>query len=87
MGAGDLDGESLSKAFRVFIERVAQAGPNAVAAVYFSGYGLQIEGENLSDTNRRGYYQRFRGGPSGLAPVRPDTCARGTSSKDDLRDT
>jgi Cu/Ag efflux pump CusA len=28
------------------VDKVAAAGPNAVAAVYLSGYGLQVEGEN-----------------------------------------
>ncbi|MDR3483866.1 MAG: caspase family protein [Bradyrhizobium sp.] len=46
MGARDLDGDLLRKAFRDFIDKVTDAGPDAVAAVYFAGYGLQFEGEN-----------------------------------------
>lgn len=44
--ARDLDEGSLRKAFRDFIDRVKKAGPDAVALVYFAGYGLQFEGEN-----------------------------------------
>ena len=36
----------LRQTFRDFIDRVRKAGPDAVAAVYFAGYGLQLEGEN-----------------------------------------
>jgi uncharacterized caspase-like protein len=46
IGARDLDGEGLRQTFRDFIDRVKNAGPDAVAAVYFAGYGLQLEGEN-----------------------------------------
>ncbi|WP_050044086.1 caspase domain-containing protein [Bradyrhizobium sp. LTSPM299] len=46
MGARDLDEDLLRQAFRDFIDAVAKAGPDAVAAVYFAGYGLQLEGEN-----------------------------------------
>jgi uncharacterized caspase-like protein len=46
MGARDLDEDSLRQAFRVFIDGVTKAGPDAVAVVYFAGYGLQVEGEN-----------------------------------------
>src|SRR4030088_1872404 len=46
MGARDLDRNSLRDAFRDFVDRVTKAGPGAVAAVYFAGYGLQLEGEN-----------------------------------------
>src|ERR1700716_998054 len=46
MGARDLDEDLLRQAFRDFTESVAKAGPDAVAAVYFAGYGLQFEGEN-----------------------------------------
>ncbi|SHG99658.1 caspase family protein [Bradyrhizobium erythrophlei] len=46
IGARDLDGDGLGRTFRDFIDRVRSAGPNAVAAVYFAGYGLQLEGEN-----------------------------------------
>lgn len=46
MGVRDLDGDGLRQTFRDFIDRVRNAGPDAVAAVYFAGYGLQVEGEN-----------------------------------------
>lgn len=46
MGARDLDRDLLRQTFRDFTDRVANAGPDAVAAVYFAGYGLQFEGEN-----------------------------------------
>ena len=45
-GARDLDGDLLRQAFRDFTDQVARAGPDAVAVVYFAGYGLQFEGEN-----------------------------------------
>ena len=46
MGARDLDEDSLRQTFRDFVDRVRKAGPDAVAAVYLAGYGLQFEGEN-----------------------------------------
>ncbi|MBV9287863.1 MAG: caspase family protein, partial [Hyphomicrobiales bacterium] len=45
-GARDLDGDSLRRAFRDFIDKAREAGPDSVAMVYFAGYGLQFEGEN-----------------------------------------
>lgn len=45
-GARDLEETALKQAFRDFLDRTAEAGPDAVAFVYFSGYGLQLEGEN-----------------------------------------
>src|SRR5258708_22082681 len=45
-GARDLDQDSLRRAFRDFLEKASAAGPDAVAFVYLSGYGLQLEGEN-----------------------------------------
>src|SRR5499427_4757355 len=45
-GARDLDQESLRRAFRDFLDKAASAGPDAVAYIYLSGYGLQLEGEN-----------------------------------------
>lgn len=45
-GARDLDEAALKQAFRDFLDKTAAAGPDAVAFVYFSGYGLQLEGEN-----------------------------------------
>src|SRR5262249_15649953 len=46
VGARDLDQDSLRRAFRDFLDKVTGAGPDTVAFVYFSGYGLQLEGEN-----------------------------------------
>ena len=46
VGARDLDQEALRRAFRDFQEKAANSGPNTVAFVYLSGYGLQLEGEN-----------------------------------------
>src|SRR6267154_1765292 len=45
-GVRDLDQDSLRKTFRDFIAKVSAAGPDTVAFVYLSGYGLQLEGEN-----------------------------------------
>jgi uncharacterized caspase-like protein len=46
VGARDLDEDLLRQTFRDFVDSVAKAGPEAVAAIYFAGYGLQLEGEN-----------------------------------------
>lgn len=45
-GAGDLDEDSLRRAFRDFIDKAQASGPDTVAFVYLSGYGAQLEGEN-----------------------------------------
>jgi uncharacterized caspase-like protein len=45
-GARDLDQDSLRRTFRDFLEKATNAGPDTVAFVYASGYGLQLEGEN-----------------------------------------
>jgi len=45
-GARDLDQDSLRRAFRDFLEKATAAGPDTVAFIYMSGYGLQLEGEN-----------------------------------------
>ena len=45
-GARDLDEETLRHAFRDFIDKAQASGPDTVAFVYLSGYGLQLEGEN-----------------------------------------
>src|SRR5216117_34434 len=45
-GARDLDQDSLRRAFRDFLEKATNSGPDTVAFVYVSGYGLQLEGEN-----------------------------------------
>src|SRR5437879_259785 len=46
VGARDLDEDTLRHAFRDFLEKATGAGTDTVAFVYFSGYGLQLEGEN-----------------------------------------
>src|ERR1700757_1779309 len=46
VGARDLDQDSLRRAFRDFPEKAAAAGPDTVAFIYLSGYGVQLEGEN-----------------------------------------
>lgn len=44
--ARDADETQLRQTVRDFLDKVAAAGPDAVAFVYLSGYGLQFEGEN-----------------------------------------
>jgi len=46
VGVRDLDQDSLRRTFRDFIAKVSAAGPDTVAFIYLSGYGLQLEGEN-----------------------------------------
>src|SRR5436309_5136993 len=46
VGVRDLDQDSLRRTFRDFIAKVSAAGPETVAFVYLSGYGLQLEGEH-----------------------------------------
>jgi uncharacterized caspase-like protein len=45
-GAANLDQESLRRALKDFLDKAAQAGPDAIAFVYLAGRGLQYEGEN-----------------------------------------
>src|SRR3981189_1079930 len=47
VGARDLDQDSLRRALRDFLDKAAASGPDTVAFVYVSGYGLQLEGENF----------------------------------------
>lgn len=42
----DLGQADLRAHFREFLDKVQAAGPDTVALVYFSGYGLEYEGEN-----------------------------------------
>src|SRR5262249_30485082 len=51
VGARDLDQDSLRRAFRDFLEKVTGAGPNTLAFIYFSGYGVQLEGGNYFVSN------------------------------------
>ena len=46
-GARDLEGEALRRAFLDFLDKAGASGPETVAFVYFSGYGMQLEGENF----------------------------------------
>jgi uncharacterized caspase-like protein len=45
-GARDLDQATLRETFREFIDQVSAAGPDAVALIYLSGYGVQYAGDN-----------------------------------------
>src|ERR1700736_4553587 len=42
VGARDLDQDALRRALRDFLDKARAAGPDAVAFIYFSGYGLQF---------------------------------------------
>src|SRR3989442_5026577 len=46
IGARDLDGDTLRKSFRDFIQKAESSGPDTVAVVYLAGYGLQLAGED-----------------------------------------
>src|SRR5882672_8439238 len=46
VGARDLDGDTLRRSFRDFIQKAETSGPGTVAMVYLAGYGMQIAGEN-----------------------------------------
>ena len=46
VGARDLDGETLRRSFRDFIQKAETSGPGTVAMVYLAGYGMQLSGEN-----------------------------------------
>ncbi|WP_314958385.1 caspase family protein [Bradyrhizobium cosmicum] len=46
VGARDLDGDTLRKSFRDFIQKAQASGPGTVAMIYLAGYGVQLAGEN-----------------------------------------
>lgn len=46
VGARDLDGDTLRKSFRDFIQKAQASGPGTVAMIYLAGYGIQLAGEN-----------------------------------------
>jgi len=46
VGARDLDQDALRRALRDFLNKASSSGPDTVAFIYLSGYGLQLEGEN-----------------------------------------
>ncbi len=46
VGARDLDAETLRQSYADFLKRVTDAGPDTVAFVYMSGYGVQVGNDN-----------------------------------------
>lgn len=46
VGARDLDGDTLRKSLRDFIQKAQASGPGTVAMIYLAGYGVQLAGEN-----------------------------------------
>jgi uncharacterized caspase-like protein len=46
VGARDLDGDTLRRSFRDFIQKAESSGPDTVAMIYLAGYGVQLAGEN-----------------------------------------
>jgi uncharacterized caspase-like protein len=46
VGARDLDAETMRQSYADFLKRVTAAGPDTVAFVYLSGYGLQYGNDN-----------------------------------------
>jgi uncharacterized caspase-like protein len=46
VGARDLDGDSLRRSFRDFVQKAQTSGASTVAMVYLAGYGIQLAGEN-----------------------------------------
>jgi len=46
VGARDLDGDTLRKSMRDFIQKAQASGPGTVAMIYLAGYGVQLAGEN-----------------------------------------
>jgi uncharacterized caspase-like protein len=46
VGARDLDGDTLRRSFRDFIQKAQASGPDTIAMVYLAGYGMELAGEN-----------------------------------------
>ncbi len=46
IGARDLDGDTLRKSFRDFMQKAQSGDNNTVAMIYLAGYGVQLAGEN-----------------------------------------
>lgn len=46
VGARDLDGDTLRRSLRDFLQKAESSGPDTVAMIYLAGYGLQLAGEN-----------------------------------------
>jgi hypothetical protein len=47
MLASDLTQDAMRGAIRDFAAKIAAAGPDSIALVYYAGHGLQVEGENF----------------------------------------
>src|SRR5947207_3703453 len=45
-GARDLDGDTLRRTLRDFMQKAESSGPDTVAMIYLAGYGMQLAGEN-----------------------------------------
>jgi uncharacterized caspase-like protein len=46
VGARDLDGDTLRRSFRDFVQKAQTSGEGTIAMVYLAGYGIQLAGEN-----------------------------------------
>src|SRR5512144_2318837 len=46
VGARDLDGDTLRRSLRDFLQKAEASGPDTVAMIYLAGYGVQLAGEN-----------------------------------------
>jgi len=46
IGARDLDGDTLRKSFRDFMQKASSSDNNTVAMIYLAGYAVQLAGEN-----------------------------------------
>src|ERR1700674_497372 len=46
VGARDLDGDTLRRSFRDFVQKAQASGPGTVAMVDLAGYGVQLDVEN-----------------------------------------
>src|SRR5436190_9956197 len=46
VGARDLDQDTLRRTLHDFLDKASASGPDTVAFIYLSGYGVQLEGEN-----------------------------------------
>jgi uncharacterized caspase-like protein len=47
MAANDLSQTAMRQAIAEFAAKVAQSGPQTIAAVFYAGHGLQVDGENF----------------------------------------
>ena len=60
IGARDLDGDTLRKSFRDFIQKAESSGPDTVAMVYLAGYGAATRRRQLF---RAGQFRRSTATP------------------------